>query len=530
MIVFGTTAGVFTAASRPDELHIGRLNVEGVSVVVVAVCPLLDPQAALDIDHGTFGQVFCCVLGLLSPESDLEPSGNVLQFAGFIASLFVGRHRETANGDALRRVTEIGVFAQVANNGDLIERHSESSGGDFFSNYSDKYSFKYITVKEARARIDLLPARACPFRWQMKFLIAIFGCILALFAAGIVRPQTLETTKKKLGSDPVKCWSYSDNDVYFRFAAADAKAIYVTTDKGSLIAVDVVSGAKLWSADFGGDVVSNIAVVDSHVAIATRPSATTDAKDATLRVLSKETGILAWKAELAGSGPIYLDGASGVITAASSTGEIAAFDFASGELKWKLKFAGGLTAVPTVSGSLLIVATGEKRVAGITLSGGEAQFSIDVKHPAQVILFENNSVFIADDRGEILRLDTDGDPKPKWKYRAGARIRGINEVDGQLIASSYDNFLYSIGESSGHVNWKVRLPDRVRGTALLDERRLLIFVENTKTATAVMTESGRVDSQIQLDDEAIAAGSGGGRVYILSLERVSAYSVGACGK
>ena len=59
----------------------------------------------------------------------------------------------------------------------------------------------------------------------MKFFIAIFGCILALFAAGIVRPQTLETTKKKPGSDPVKCWSYSDNDVYFRFAAADAKAI-----------------------------------------------------------------------------------------------------------------------------------------------------------------------------------------------------------------------------------------------------------------------------------------------------------------
>lgn len=532
MILFGTTAGVFAAASRADELHIGCLNVERVSVIVVAVGPLLDPQTSLDVNDGAFGQVFCRVLGLLSPESDLEPGGNVLQFAGFISSLFVGRHREAAYGDALRGVTEIGVFAQVANDGDLIERHSESSGGDIFSNYSDKYSFKYITVKEPRARINLLPARACPFCWQMKFFIAIFGCILALFAAGIVRPQTLETTKKKPGSDPVKCWSYSDNDVYFRFAAADAKAIYVTTDKGSLIAVDVVSGAKLWSAEFGGEVVSNIVVVDSHVAIATRPSPSTGAKDTTttLRVLSKETGILAWKAELAGSGPIYLDGAAGIITAASSTGEIAAFDFGSGELKWKLKFAGGLTAVPTVNGSLLIVATGEKRVTGITLSGGESLFSVEVKHPANVVLFEGNSVFMADDRGEILRLDTDGDPKPKWKYRAGARIRGINEVDGQLIASSYDNFLYSIGKGSGHVNWKVRLQDRVRGIAVLDEKRLLVFVENTKTATAVMTESGRIDSQLQLDDAAIAAGSGGGRVYILSPASVSAYSTGACGK
>lgn len=427
-------------------------------------------------------------------------------------------------------VTEIGVFAQVPDNDDLIERHSDSSSGDIFSNYSDKYSFKYITVKEARARIDLLPARVCPFRWLMKFFTAIFGCILVLFAAASVRPQEVEPTKKKPGSDPVKCWSYSDNDAYFRFAAADAKGIYVSTDKGSLIAVDTVSGAKLWSAEFGGEVVSNIAVVESHVAIATRPSPSTSAKDTKLRVLSKETGILVWKAELDGAGTVYLSGAEGIFTAAASTGEVAAFDFVSGDLKWKLKFAGGLSAVPTVSGSLLVVATGDKRVVGVTLAGGESRFSIDLDRPAQIVRLEDNSVFLADDRGEIVRLDTDDGSKAKWKYRAGAQIRGITELDGRLIASSFDNFLYSIGQSSGHVNWKVRLPGRVRGTAVLDKNRLLVFVEDSKTGTVVMTENGRIDSQIQLDNEPIAAGSGNDRVYILSPVSVSAYGVGACGK
>jgi len=430
----------------------------------------------------------------------------------------------------LRGVTEIGIFAKVPNNDDLIERHSDSSDGDIFSNYSDKYSFKYITVKEARARIDLLPARACLIRWQMKFFTAIFGCVLVLFVATSVRPQTVEPSGKKHGADPIKCWNYADNDVYFRFAAADAKAIYVTTDNGALIAVDAVSGAKLWSAEFGGEVVSNIAIVDSHVAIATRPAPSVASKRATLRVLSKETGILVWKAELDGSGSVYLNGAEAVITAAASSGETAGYDGASGDLKWRLTFAGGLTAVPKISGSLLVVATGDKRVAGVTLAGGESRFSLEIKRPAQVVLLEDNSVFLADDRGEILRLDADDGSKAKWKYRAGAQIRGINELDGRLIASSYDNFLYSIGQSSGHVNWKVRLPGRVRGTAVLDDNRLLVFVENTKTATAIVTESGRVDSQIQLDNETIAAGSGGGRVYILSPVSVSAYAVGTCGK
>lgn len=364
----------------------------------------------------------------------------------------------------------------------------------------------------------------------MKSFVIICGCILVLFAAVGARPQTVEPPEKKTGSDPVKCWSYSDDDVYFRFAAADSNTIYVTTDKGGLIAVDAVSGTKLWSAEFGGEAVSNVAVVDSHVAIATRPSSSAAVKNATLRIVSKETGILVWKAELDGSGSIYLNGASGVVTAAASTGEAAAFDSASGDLKWKLTFAGGLTAVPKVSGPILLVATGDKRLAGVTLAGGESRFSIDLKRPAQVVLSENDSVFLADDRGEILRLDTDEGSKAKWKYRAGAQIRGISELDGRLIVSSYDNFLYSIGESSGHVNWKVRLPGRVRGTAVLDDRRLLIFVENSKTATAVIAESGRIDSQIQLDNEPIAAGSGGGRVYILSPVSVSAYSAGICTK
>ena len=46
--VFGRARDAVAAGA--DELHVGRLDVECVAVVVVAVGPLLDAEAALDID------------------------------------------------------------------------------------------------------------------------------------------------------------------------------------------------------------------------------------------------------------------------------------------------------------------------------------------------------------------------------------------------------------------------------------------------------------------------------------------------
>ena len=99
---------------RADELHIGRLDVERVAVVVVAVGPFLDAKAALDIDGTALCEIFCGGLGMLAPERDLEPSRDVLQLAGFVAAFLVRRHRKAAYGDALRRVTEFGILAEIA--------------------------------------------------------------------------------------------------------------------------------------------------------------------------------------------------------------------------------------------------------------------------------------------------------------------------------------------------------------------------------------------------------------------------------
>lgn len=288
----------------------------------------------------------------------------------------------------------------------------------------------------------------------MRLFSVIFTTIFAISGIADVRSQTAAPSPERTASDAVKCWSYADADVYFRSLAAGTRAAYIATDKGSLIAIDALSGSRLWKAEFGGDAVSNVAAGTANAAIVTRPVGEAgDTGRATLRVLSKETGILLWKAEVEGSGPFYLIEAQNVIVAAATTGEVLAFDAGTGDLKWKLAFAGGLTTTPRSDESLIVVATGDKRVVGVTLMGGESRMSFELNRVAKSLLFENDSVFVGDARGEILRFEAGDGGDAKWRYRAGAQIGSIADIDDTLLAASFDNFLYSVDRSSGHVNW-----------------------------------------------------------------------------
>lgn len=365
----------------------------------------------------------------------------------------------------------------------------------------------------------------------MRVLSIITLCVVTLIAAVGTRSQETTMPAKAAASDAVKCWAYVDTDVFFRSISADDTAAYVATDKGSVIAVGTATGERLWRAEFGGEVVSNIAVGPDRIAIATRPSDSSDtAKTATLRVLSKETGILVWKAEIDGAGEIFLKTAADTIAAAASSGEVSAYGLSSENLKWKLTFAGGLSAAPAFGDPLLAFATGDNRLIGVTLAGGESRFSIELKRPARTLVYDDNEIYAADSRGEVMRLEAANGYDPKWKYRAGAQIGKLIVNNGELLAASFDNFLYSIDRASGRVNWKLRLPARVLGAATIDAKHLFVLVENGKIAMVVSADNGRIDSQVDLGEAPIAMTADGSRTFVLSPVGLSAYGSGSCAK
>src|SRR5687767_9162509 len=112
-----------SAAGAVDELHLGGVDFERLARLALAVRPLLDVEAALDVDLAPLRQVARDVLGLLAPGRNAEPRGDVLLFARLVPATLVRRHRELTDRRALWGVAEFGVAPEVTDKDDLVVGH-----------------------------------------------------------------------------------------------------------------------------------------------------------------------------------------------------------------------------------------------------------------------------------------------------------------------------------------------------------------------------------------------------------------------
>jgi class 3 adenylate cyclase len=107
-----------------DELHVCRVDLQGVSRLSVAVSPLFHPQAAFDVHRFAPRKVLRCSLRLSPPERHTKPGGNIIVLAGVaVFSSLVSGQTEAANRRALRRIAQLRIATEVADQGNFVERH-----------------------------------------------------------------------------------------------------------------------------------------------------------------------------------------------------------------------------------------------------------------------------------------------------------------------------------------------------------------------------------------------------------------------
>ena len=104
----------------PVAADLGR-----VALVAVLVVPLARLQPALDVDLLALGQIFGQRLGRLAPQHDAVPLGFFLPLTGLVVPDLGRRHVDRRDGRAARRVAQLGVASEVADQNDLVDASHE---------------------------------------------------------------------------------------------------------------------------------------------------------------------------------------------------------------------------------------------------------------------------------------------------------------------------------------------------------------------------------------------------------------------
>lgn len=353
--------------------------------------------------------------------------------------------------------------------------------------------------------------------------VAVF-CVLPPFA--MAQKNLVETN-----AEYKKCWSYSEGGQGFQAGSADQGVVFVASENGRITAIDAASGEKIWTSDIGGSIVSNIAASNGHVFVVTRPL-TDDGKDtegATLRILSQKTGVIQTRSRLAGKGDFWLGAINEVVTAAAASGEAYGLQQTDGSVKWNFSFAEGLSARPLLSEGKVMFGTRDKRLLTVAASTGEAVSTISISEPATAIgKLSGTDIAYGDGRGMIMSVTATGS-KPTWKFRTGGQVMVFSVIGGEMLAASFDNFVYSLDPSSGRVRWKKRMPARIRSVVPTSHNTAVVITADQPNAVVLNRSDGRIVSQIPMSDPSLDLVTAKSDILVaIGDESVSGYSISVC--
>jgi len=112
---------------------------------------------------------------------------------------------------------------------------------------------------------------------------------------------------------------------------------------------------------------------------------------------------------------------------------------------------------------------------------------------------DGNRLIVGKDNGEILSF-SEKEETPTWRFKSGAKISWLGSYNGKLIASSYDNFVYSLDKSSGNLKWKKRIGERINIDPFVNGNLMTVSSLTSDTVYVINLDDGKTINQVKLDE------------------------------
>ncbi len=324
-------------------------------------------------------------------------------------------------------------------------------------------------------------------------LSAVIACLLIGVAgfsqSGAKKPKETELVMSK-------CWSYQFSDERGMRLTGDEARIFVGLEHGRLNAIST-DGKKLWTAELGGEISSNLVATASGLYLTTTAVKDdgTSVGDSILYSLSKDTGVTVWSTKLPPSNVHFVNAYEMAVIVTSAGGLTQSVDQKSGTQRWRRE-GEPVEIAPEIADTRLLLA-GTSKLAMISLNDG----AVVSERPSSAAITaigrtKDGSVVIGDDRGVVTNFSSDGNGV-KWKFRSGGAGSAILAVNDRLLFASNDNFIYLILSRQGHVNWRRRMPGRILDIALFTDRWALAGTSDEHSPLQLIDlNNGRLAAQI----------------------------------
>jgi len=322
-------------------------------------------------------------------------------------------------------------------------------------------------------------------------------CILALIASEIylTSDRTISAQDDLLGPSPIVpvdvAWLLDLDQATSRPAAIDEERVYLPLIDGTLLALDLDTGAHVWARHrpVQGDL-----LIDNGILIALY--------EQILIAFDANDGRLLWRQRLDQprlTRPTMNNGWL-VVTLLDTT--LLAFRAADGKELWRQHLGEPATTAPSISGDRLYIPL-EKENGGavrvLALSTGEFVWEQPLSGaPAAILALDAVFVGATDNFFYRLRLDNG---QIDWYFRTGGDIFGLPAIDeDRVYFTALDNMVRALDRENGAQRWRMPLQGRPESGPVRVQDSLLLS-GLSPNVQLFHTETGRPMGRFSADNE-----------------------------
>ena len=263
---------------------------------------------------------------------------------------------------------------------------------------------------------------------------------------------------------PAPAWTYSAGAALWASPATDDRCAFIGDERGTLHAVRLADGARVWTVDSGAPIHGGVLVADDAVFVLN------DAGQ--LLRLDRATGQLRWRTAIGGgdvvrhspsatefsydfTGPTPAL-ADGTLYLPAASGDVVALDSATGAIRWRATIGGLLRNSVLVAGDRLVVGSWSGRIAALSREDGRVLWTFETGQPVTADPKLCGDAVLVGSRNSKLYCLALADGTTRWtRFHAGSWIESAPLVAaGELIVGSSDLRTVSVLDpATGEQRW-----------------------------------------------------------------------------
>jgi len=268
-----------------------------------------------------------------------------------------------------------------------------------------------------------------------------------------------------------RLWSYANAGPVHLAPALSSGTLVFGSGEGRVVALDADTGAERWSFAVGSDLYSSPAVYGGAVYFA--------ANDGDAYALDLANGHLLWRAEVGDyvlAAPAVSDN---VVLITALGGRVLALERATGAVRWSVKLPALARGTPALDGPLAYVGAHDGILRALRLDTGAAAWSAALPGPIfNGLAVDGDSVYAASLDGTVTAFDKASGAR-RWDYAAGAGLHAAPiVVGGTLVIGGEDAQLHLLDVSSGALLSQTVLPGRVAAPAAASQGTLYVLTDD----------------------------------------------------